>query len=547
MSEMSLSALGRQHDLERIIGEVLALEGEGPLDARALDPILRRHPKDGRGFFSKREILRAFRAEPEAWPVSEAAFAERLRTCPTRSLSGILPVTVLTKPHPCPGRCIFCPDDVRMPKSYLPDEPGCQRALENGFDPFRQVWNRLRAYHEMGHRTEKVELIVLGGTWSAYPERYQRWFVARLFEALNGFDPSRGIPEEDGPEQAGWARVEFAHHANETASSRCVGLSLETRPDHVTEAEVVRLRRLGATKIQLGLQSLDDSVLMANRRGHDVDASRCAMTRLRAAGFKLHAHWMANLHGSTPERDAADFARLFTDPAFCPDELKVYPCSLLETAELMEVYARGEWRPYTPEELSDLLAGCLQIVPAWCRVSRVIRDIPSPDIVVGNRQTNLREVVEARVREQGGRLLEIRGREVRAESVDPDRLELVVRSYESRIGEERFLELATPEGRIAGFVRLTLPREEPPLAELRDRALLREVHVYGNAQALGERPEGAAQHAGLGRSLVEQAVRLTRSSGYSALAVISATGTRPWYRRLGFIDGQLYQHSGPVS
>ncbi|MBW2243347.1 MAG: tRNA uridine(34) 5-carboxymethylaminomethyl modification radical SAM/GNAT enzyme Elp3 [Deltaproteobacteria bacterium] len=542
MSEMSLSALGREHDLDQIIGELLALEGEGPLDARALDGILRRHPKDGCGFFSKREILRAFRGAPGRWPVSEAAFAERMRTCPTRSLSGILPVTVLTKPHPCPGRCIFCPDDVRMPKSYLADEPGCQRALQNGFDPFRQAWNRLRAYHDMGHRTDKVELIVLGGTWSAYPERYQRWFIARLFEALNRFDPSQAPPVDDELQEADWARVERAHRANETAGSRCVGLSLETRPDHVTEAEVLRLRRLGATKVQLGLQSLDDSVLAANRRGHDVEASRRAMTRLRGAGFKLHAHWMANLHGSTPERDVEDFARLFEDPALCPDELKVYPCSLLETAELMDVYARGDWRPYSHDELVELLARCLPAVPAWCRVSRVIRDIPSPDIVVGNRKTNLREVVEARVKEQGGRLTEIRSREVRGETIDPGRLEFVIRSYPSELGKEHFLELATPAGRIAGFARLTLPRGEAPQPELRDRALLREVHIYGNARALGERSEGVAQHTGLGRKLVEQAAQLAADSGYATLAVISAVGTRAWYRRLGFTDGTLYQH-----
>ncbi len=534
--------------LVAILGELVGASGRGPIEADRLDTVLRRHPKDGRGFHSKKEILRAFRETSSLWPIDEDTFAERLRTCPTRSQSGILPVTVLTKPFPCPGRCVFCPDDVRMPKSYLSDEPGCQRALAHDFDPYRQTWSRLAAYHEMGHRTDKVELIVLGGTWSSYPQRYQRWFVARCFEALNDFGDARdlrGPAREAAPEDAPWDRVAAAHRANESAGTRCVGLSLETRPDHVSAAEVLRLRRLGVTKVQLGLQSLSDEVLAANRRGHDVACSRRAMTRLRRAGFKLHVHWMPNLVGADPESDRRDFARLFEDPALCPDELKIYPCSLLETAELMQVHARGEWAPYGHEELVALLVDCLPRVPAWCRVTRVIRDIPSPDIVVGNRQTNLREVVEARIRESGGRLEEIRSREVRGERIPAATLGFSERVYPSQVGEECFLEMSTPDGRIAAFLRLTLP--EPAATgdapeELAGAALLREVHVYGPAASLGERSDGTVQHAGLGAELVQRAARRSRAAGFDSLAVISAVGTRGWYRRLGFRDGVDYQH-----
>lgn len=537
--------------LRAIIEEILELPATGPVPPLALDRVLRRHPKDGRGFYSKREILRAFRREPARWSADEAEFAERLRTCPTRSQSGVLPVTVLTKPFPCPGRCVFCPDDVRMPKSYLSDEPGCQRAEANQFDPYRQAWNRMLAYRDMGHRTAKVELIVLGGTWSSYPERYQRWFVARLFEALNDFGDGRDARDEAVRElggggvaegQASWERVAAAQRANETAGSRCVGLALETRPDHVDAREVERLRRLGATKVQLGLQSLDDDVLAANERGHDVEASREALGLLRGAGFKLHAHWMPNLVGATPESDGCDFARLFDDPGLCPDELKVYPCSLLETAPLMHIHAEGGWRPYEHEELVALLAGCLPEVPPWCRVTRVIRDIPSPDIVVGNRQTNLREVVEARIRAESGVLQEIRAREVRQERVERSDLRLVRRRYATRVGEECFLEWQTADDRIAAFARLTLPTAASPLPELVGRALLREVHVYGPAAALGERDATRAQHAGLGAELVQEAARQAAAAGYDHLSVISAVGTRPWYRRLGFEDGPLYQH-----
>jgi elongator complex protein 3 len=565
MGETSLAA-ARERDLGSIIEAILA---EGTLDERALDRILRRHPKDGRGFFSKREILRAYRAQPER-PVPDAEFAERVRTCPTRTLSGITPVTVLTKPFPCPGRCVFCPSDVRMPKSYLSDEPGCQRAEDNRFDPYLQTWNRLEAYRQMGHSTEKIELIVLGGTWSHYPLAYQRWFVARLFDALNDFGAGRdgraGVktlaPEAPGEtatgsynariaplsrvgasEKASWESVEEAHRRNESAEARCVGLSLETRPDAVTPGEVAQLRRLGATKIQLGLQSLSDEVLTANQRGHDVAASRRAMRLLRAAGFKLQVHWMLNLLGAHPEAEHADFAQLFADADFRPDELKIYPCSLIETAELMTHWRSGAWRPYEPEVLVGLLAEMLVAVPEWCRVTRMIRDIPSPDIVAGNKRTNLREDVEAKIRASGVTLREIRSREIKGVRVSANELTLQKRRYASAVGTDYFLAAETAEGRLAGFLRLTLPAGPTECPdELDCAALIREVHVYGPQVALGDRSSGPAQHQGLGTRLVEWACELASEASHERVSVISAIGTRAWYRRLGFEDGVLYQH-----
>ncbi len=565
MGETSLAA-ARERDLTCIVD---AIHREASLDERALNRILRRFPKDGRGFFTKREILRAYRSQPER-PVPEAVFAERLRTCPTRTLSGITPVTVLTKPFPCPGRCVFCPSDVRMPKSYLPNEPGCQRAEQNRFDPYLQAWNRLEAYRTMGHATDKIELIVLGGTWSHYPPAYQRWFVARLFDALNDFGAGRDaraavvtaaprVPEAGASgsynariapisrvtslEEETWERLEEAHRENEAAATRCVGLSLETRPDSVTATEIQCLRRLGATKIQIGLQSLSDDVLAANQRGHDVASSRRAMALLRAAGFKLQVHWMLNLLGARAESEATDFAQLFADPDFRPDELKVYPCSLIETAELMDHWRTGAWKPYASEVLIELLADMLVSVPEWCRVTRMIRDIPSPDIVAGNRRTNLREAVEARIAERGVKLREIRSREIRGEAVLASDLGLNETHYASAAGRDYFLAAETSDGRLAGFLRLTLPSEGNPCPdELRDAAVIREVHVYGAQVSLGDREAGPAQHQGLGTRLVERACQLARDAGHVRVAVISAIGTRGWYRRLGFEAGGLYQH-----
>jgi len=321
---------------------------------------------------------------------------------------------------------------------------------------------------------------------------------------------------------------------------------------------VLRIRRLGGTKVQLGIQSLDDSVLAANQRGHDVRATKRAIQLLRRAGFKLHAHWMPNLMGSTPERDLADFARLWSDPGICPDELKIYPCSLIESAELMHFYEAGTWRPYDHDELLALLADALETVPRYCRVTRVIRDISSDDIVAGNKLTNFRQLAEAEVARRGGVCRDIRSREIRAARFDKDALRLAATEYPTSSGTECFLEYVTPDDRIVGFLRLSLPepllpetKEAPADAdasgqafpeELAGSAMIREVHVYGASVELGQRVGEEAQHRGLGSLLVAEAAKRARAAGLKDLAVISAVGTRRWYRRLGFEDGPLYQH-----
>ncbi len=425
-----------------------------------LDRILRRHPKNGTALFSKSELIAGYRYLSERYELDSEprVFLEKVRMKPVRSLSGVTPVTILTKPFPCPGTCIFCPNDVRMPKSYLANEPGAQRAGMHRFDPYEQTRSRLSALYWIGHPVDKVELIVLGGTWSFYPESYQLWFLKRVFDALNDFGPGRTgsgsgsgsgtgvesidfdaneeridgrfasvtdynravsqfIRREDPSgrlgscETASWAELAAAQKKNETAGARAVGLSLETRPDHVTESEVVRLRQLGATKIQIGYQSLDEEVLALNARGHDVARSREATRLLRRAGFKIQGHWMANLYGSSPERDVADFERLFSDPDFRPDELKLYPCSLVESATLMAHYEAGRYQPYSESDLLEILLECMMRTPPYCRLSRVIRDIPGEDILVGSRVTNFRAVAEQEMARRGLRSRDIRARE----------------------------------------------------------------------------------------------------------------------------------------
>lgn len=510
-------------------------------DARALDALLRRHPRDGRGLFSRAELLAGLGAFAAQLGIGErrAELAEGLRRRRVRTLSGVAPVTVFTKPHPCPGRCIFCPTDVRMPKSYLSAEPGCQRAEQYGFDPFEQTAGRVRDLRAIGHAVDKVELIVLGGTWSSYPLPYRIWFVKRCLDALN-----RGgvVDEAPGPaETADWRELETAQAENEGAELRCVGLSLETRPDHVTRREVLALRRLGATKLQLGVQSTSDEVLALNARGHGAAETRAAMTLLRSAGFKLHAHWMPNLLGSSVGEDREDFARLFADPALRPDELKLYPCFLVDGTDLVAHWRSGAWRPYTDEELVALLADCMERTPRWCRLTRVIRDISAQDILAGSKTANLRQLAEKHLAATGRRTHEIRAREIRGDAAAAGDVHLRETEYATASGRELFIEADTDADRLLGFARLSLPGEPAWIEELRGAALLRELHVYGSLAPLGAHAPRHAQHRGLGQQLLARAADLARSAGYERLAVISAVGTRRYYERHGFQRGELYQ------
>ncbi|MDD9934313.1 MAG: tRNA uridine(34) 5-carboxymethylaminomethyl modification radical SAM/GNAT enzyme Elp3 [Myxococcales bacterium] len=589
--EVSFDPTPHREQLVAILRELEARlsPGDGAaLPTRELHAILRRHPREGRGFFSRAELISGIRAfgREAGIGLGEQALVRSLRMRPVRTQSGVTPVTVFTKPYPCPGECVFCPNDVRMPKSYLAREPGCQRAESNGFDPYLQTYNRLKALTAIGHPIAKVEIIILGGTFSFYPGAYQRWFIKRCFDALNDLGAGReasadvGAARVDhhtlparvdgrspdlsynrelsrflkvlhgermlhGAEHASWDELERAQRDNERAGCRNVGLVVETRPDRLDRAEALRLRRLGCTKVQIGFQSLDDDILARNKRGHDVAATVDAMRVLRAVGFKVHAHWMPNLLDATPQRDREDYVRMFADPAFRPDELKVYPCSLIESAELMVHYEAGDYRPYTHEELLEVLLFVLEHTPRYCRLSRVVRDISSEDIVTGNRQSNFREVAERALRERGGRGADIRAREIKHEGVEIGTLQLRDTSYRTSVGQERFLELVTGDDRVAAFLRLSLPDDGVFVPEVADSAMIRELHVYGAALDLGDRDPARAQHRGLGSRLIAAARRIARGGGYRDLAVISAVGTREYYRNQGFGDGVLYQHVAP--
>lgn len=588
--------------LKRI--EEIAFSGE-KLD---VVPVIKKFRTRDKGFFTKDQILGAYRALAGTNGLSplDDRIVALLRMKPTRTISGVTPITVLTKPFPCPGECIFCPNDIRMPKSYLSDEPGAQRAERNYFDPYLQTYNRLQALYNIGHTVDKAEVIILGGTWSYYPEPYQIWFIKECFRALNEFlehddrkniediyenmenkyreknqyaatnDPKLNEELSEGfqihgealnktynrtvsemyvaPERlagfhnyqsAEWEELKLQQKINETAQVRCVGLVIETRPDNISEAEVKRIRRLGCTKTQIGVQSLQDEVLEKNKRGHSVAATRRAFSLLRQTGFKIHAHWMANLYGSNVELDKEDYLELFSDPDFCPDELKIYPCSLINSAELMQYYKRGEWHPYSQEELLDVLTFCLLNTPKYCRLTRVIRDIPSTDIVVGNKKTNFRQIAEQALEKAHQKSQDIRAREIRGEQYKKETIQLSEVEYKTSSTIEKFIQFTAKnnkdEEKLLAFLRLSLPNDNSFLEELHNSALIREVHVYGETVGVGQKDTEKAQHLGLGTKLIAEALRISKEAGYKKIQVISAIGTREYYRKKGFSDGDLYQ------
>ena len=494
----------------------------------AVEQAVRENPlPGGEGYLGKNVLVAAYTqlVESGQWEHDPDLLAQ-IRMKPVRSLSGVTVVTVLTKPYPCPGKCIFCPTDVRMPKSYLPDEPGAMRGLYHEFDPYDQVTARLEALQAVGHPTDKIELLVLGGTWSAYRRDYQEWFILRCFDALNGV-------ESDS--------LDEAQEINETTGNRCVGLVIETRPDHINHEELVWLRYLGVTKVQIGVQSLDDQVLEMNKRGHTAAETRQAVSLLRAAGFKTVLHWMPNLYGATLSSDREDFSRLWDE--LCPDELKIYPNQLLANAELYDYWLRGEFEPYTTEELIDLIADIKTDIPRYCRVNRVIRDIPSNNVVEGNKRTSLRQDIQAEMRKRGMRCQCIRCREVRQQGVGDQTLDLHDLVYQAGQFEEHFLSYDTGDDKLAGFLRLSLPGAGAPITGIRDleqAAIIREVHVYGQSLEVGDKQEGIAQHTGLGTSLLSTAENLAREKGFTRIAVIAAVGTRQYYVKRGYEHGDLY-------
>jgi elongator complex protein 3 len=446
-----------------------------------------------------------------------------LRTRPIRSLSGVVNVSVLTKPYDCPGNCLYCPNEKDIPRSYLSGEPAVERAKRLKFNPYVQMQKRLEVLDISGHPTDKVEVRVIGATWSYYPKKYQIWFCKKLFDACNGTKGDKNDKNLSIDEL--WKKLKAAQKKNESARYRIVALSFETRPDYITKQEAENMRRLGATKIELGIQSVYEDILKKNLRGHELKETISATKILKNAAFKVSYQIMLNLYGSSPQKDVAMFKELFSNPDFKPDCLKIYPCALVKEAALYKKYLKGEYKPYSEKTLVETIKSIKKIIPKYVRIERIIRDIPSPLIIEGGaRVSNLRQTIEEQMQKENWHCECIRCREVRTNKKETPCL--FYEEYEASDGKEIFLSFENKtQKQLYSMLRLRLPKTEI--------ALIRELHTYGQATEISEKGEGA-QHKGLGKKLIIEAEKIAKKQDYKKIAVISGVGVRDYYRKLGY-------------
>ena len=500
------------------------------------------------------EILKTYRQMVKSKKIrSNKEIENILITKNIRTLSGVAVVAVLTKPYPCPGTCKFCPNEKDMPKSYLSNEPAVMRAVLTDFHPYKQVAARLRSLEATGHKTDKIELIVMGGTFSYLPKQYQTWFIKECFRACNKIIP---------PSLKRVRRISKQNHTlqqlqktNERSSHRIVGLTLETRPDYINEKEILRMRELGATRVELGVQSVYDDVLKLNKRGHSIAETIKATRLLKEAGFKINYHMMPDLPGSNYKKDLAMFKELFSNPNFQPDMLKIYPCVVVKNAPIYEWLKTGKYKPYSNKKLIRLLCEIKKIVPYYVRITRLIRDIPSTSIVAGNKVSNLRQVLKKRSEEEGWNCKCIRCREIRDQKIPSEmidqkikKLKLFRQDYNASNGEEIFLSFEDEKRiNIYSLLRLRINKAGARSLEcenlnnkliiptLRNSSIIREVHTYGQMMPIRSKSNKSPQHIGLGKKLIIEAERITREEfGLKKIAVISGVGVRDYYRKLGY-------------
>jgi len=463
---------------------------------------------------------------------------EILKTRPIRSLSGIVNVSVLTKPYPCPGKCVYCPIEKGIPKSYLSGEPAVERAKALNYDPYSQVKKRLEMLENEGHPTDKVELRIVGGTWSFYPKKYQEWFVKRCFDACNNLQGSDLCK---------------AQKLNEKAKHRIIGLSVETRPDFINKDEIKHLRDLGVTMVELGVQSICDDVLKINLRGHGVKETISATRFLKDAGFKVLYQVMPDLPGSCLKRDEEMFEELFKNPNFRPDYLKIYPCAVLKEAPLYRWWKKGKYQPYSKEKLLGLIKEIKKKIPYYIRIQRIARDIPSPSVVAGGAKiSNLRQLIQKEMEKEEWKCKCIRCREVKGGYNPKEKLKLFRENYEASEGKEIFLSFENKNRtKLFSFLRLRIPKQRhnqfttvnkicPILPVLKNAAIIREIQTFGAVVPIGEK-KIAPQHRGLGKKLLKEAEKIAKKDfKLRKIAIIAGIGAREYFKKLGYKLKETY-------
>lgn len=429
---------------------------------------------------------------------------------PTKTISGITPVAVMLPPRPCNhGSCVYCPN-LNVPQSYTPKSPVVLRAKALNYDAYKQVQTRIKAFETMNHPTEKIELILMGGTFLEYPEKFQHKFIKNLYDGLN-----KKISKT----------LEQAQKINETTKHRCIALCIETRPDACIK-HIDKMRKWGVTRVELGVQIIDDRIYKKVKRSHTVKDVMQATKDLKNAGFKIGYHIMPGLPGSNPKKDIQLFKKLFSNQKFKPDQLKLYPCQVMPGSELENMYWNKEYLPYSEKVIKDVLIKMLKLIPNYCRVMRIMREIPTEYLVAGTTNIGLRKDLEDELRKQKIKLKEIRYREIgfaNKENLNKE-LRLKITRYKASQGTEYFLEIINKDNILFGLLRLRISKLG---------AIIREVHVYGQSLNIGQKGENS-QHTGLGKQLIAKAEEITKKSKHNKLKIISGIGVREYYKKLGY-------------
>jgi elongator complex protein 3 len=451
---------------------------------------------------------------------------------PAKTASGVAVIAVLPKPYACPhGRCIYCPGGIEFntPLSYTGTEPATKVAQRFSYDPYQQVRSKMDQLQSRGHDTGKTEIVIVGGTFPFMPADYQREFAKSCYDALNGKKSFT---------------LQQAVATNETADNRCVGFTVETKPDYCKESHIDLMLELGVTRIEIGIQSLNNNVYRLVNRGHTLDDVVDAFKIARDAGYKIVAHMMPGLPGSSSKKDIEDFRRLFEDDAFKPDMLKIYPTLVLEHTGLFNMHRSGKYQAYSEDELVNVIVEAKKVVPEWVRIMRIQREIESEDIIAGPKSGNFRQIVFKKLRQQGYRCKCIRCRETGLQRRYPSEDEVILRrtDYSASGGSEIFLSHETKAGdTILGFLRLRKVAR-PHRAELDGSTVVRELHIYGQAISIGRSDRGDSyQHRGLGMKLLKEAERISKDDlGVDKIAIISAVGTRQYYKKFGYQQDGAY-------
>lgn len=448
---------------------------------------------------------------------------EFLITKPGRTQSGVTIVAIMTRPGDCPGNCIYCPSWKNAPKSYTGFEPASMRAKRNNFDPRLQIKDRLKQLKSTGHPINKIELIVMGGTFPATPKEYQDYFVKSILQEITNSKDSEN-------------NLNVLKKKAMRSKNRIVGITFETRPDYCNKRTIKRLLDYGGTRVELGAQIIDDGVLKCINRGHGVKEIVKATKELKDAGFKVLYHVMLALPGSDYKKDLESFKKIFQHPDFKPDMIKIYPCLVISGTKLEKMYYSKKYKPYSLDKTIQLIADIKEMVPRWIRIMRIQRDIPATKIIAGVKKSNLRQLVEEELQKRKTRCNCIRCNEPKGRLTNISKYEIKSEEYFASGGKEFFI-YAQKENYLIGFIRLRFPRTPFIKQITKKTAIIRELHVYGQTTNFDDKN---IQHRGVGKKLLKKAEEVVKKQKYNRIAIISGIGVREYYKKQGYFLSEPY-------